>query len=1483
MRSTVGWLAALVCLGWASSCQVPLGRTVSPYVFEKAEYEVRAPAEATLGEVRADLVVRAHEADLRIPLLPRDVALQRWQAAGAEVLAEAGGYVLCVREPGTYRLTADFLLPRASPSPGVERIVVPVQIATSSAMTVVLPAGTGEFTVSPPAVVLEDKTAGAERRVRLLAPAAERVSLVWEKKAGAAEREAAFLARVDSVFQIGRGLIIRDEPIVCRVQRGGIRSLRLEMPAGVLVRRVVGADVLRWRVEEGGRAAEVTFARTVKDETRLAVRAEQSLAADQAALAISPVVLVGAGLQEGSLRLEPAKDLILNETAVVGAARSSEAAPAEARSLDYSYARLPASVTVEIVDREPKVAVATEVLAVIEAGVLTLETHLHYNVEMREIRSVSIGIPAGSTVLAVAGQGVRDWETAGGDRLIVRFADAVLGKADVVVRLQDNLRVMNGIAIPRLQPTEVHSEEGVIGVSAGEGVQLRHHGATLTEQVDVTALPEWIQKGGAKLGYRYRQPGGTLSVSTERIEPRVTAMVLDTVELEQDVLLRTFQADLQVEQAEVFEVVLRMPAGLTPLRVQGEAVADWQLKPAAENAKADLIINLKKGQLGPVSFALEMSQIADYQRPVAIESIDLVGMRRVEGGLLVVPRADIRLKPAGETGLQAQPAGEVRGVVPAGDRQTPLPADSVGYRYSGPWSLGLGVERLEAQIAATAVTLLRLRHGQVSAETCFECNIQNAGVSVLRVRLPEGAVNSWVDGPGISSRRLTGDTWRIVLDQRRRGIYRFRLTYDRLVVGDQTEVIHREAEVLGTVSQKGFILVGKEKPDIEISAATDGLVRPVETDAVPGWHGIGVDVPLFRTFEYSGLEWRLALDVRLLGSAEVLQVRASDCFLQTLLARDGSAVTFMTLTVENAGRQFAEIRLPEGRVLWGAYVDGRPVKPVESGEPQTYLIPLLGQGQTGETFELTAVYTERYAPLAGRTADLAFTSPPVDVPTGSMTWAVYMPPEYRVMPEIWKRVGNMQLIYEPADASEPVTQELFGQDATRLERAWPLVRPYVMALVWVVVVLAGVAAAALAGYVALKVAWRVLFPAAGRTIKFVWQRPALRWAAIIIPVLLVMIVAGAALLMPAVHFVRGEASSTRCLRNIYHVGSALREYEAKHGNYPDSPEALVDEGLIDREALKNEGFANAIFDYRAGGKKAADLPASGVLAYAESEDGFNVLYNDGHVEWRNKGEMRDLAAQLYRQGDVDANVVREDLKLDEEVNESAKQYDEAKRLKGRSRANLDQLVGKDIQARLQQKVADRYGVKAESDRASGAAEGEADEGQQVAQRALEAQTNELLAQAQGKAGVKVTVAAPKPSAAPPAPAEEPAALPPVAPPPQDAAQEGPVTAEPEKPAEFWKPWVPEDTTAAVFGKVEQGRSKGSLPIGLELPEVSRAPYLFGSVFTGSGLGTFELTAARAGTGYTSYSIAGAAAVGLALVAGRLGLAWKKNRGAKAHA
>ncbi|GAG33834.1 unnamed protein product, partial [marine sediment metagenome] len=250
-----------------------------------------------------------------------------------------------------------------------------------------------------------------------------------------------------------------------------------------------------------------------------------------------------------------------------------------------------------------------------------------------------------------------------------------------------------------------------------------------------------------------------------------------------------------------------------------------------------------------------------------------------------------------------------------------------------------------------------------------------------------------------------------------------------------------------------------------------------------------------------------------------------------------------------------------------------------------------------------------------------------------------------------------------------------GQDATRLERVWPLVRPYVMALVWVVVMLAGVAVAALAGYVALKVAWRVLFPAAGRTIKFVWQRPVLRWAAVILPLIVLCLGLMVAMLLPAVSGALDDAKKSQVANTLKQLGTAMQTYSSAHRQeYPESLDELHEEGFMAAELSNSREIKN--FEYLAGGKRVTDMPGSAVVAYAELEDGFNVLYNDGHVAWRSRGEMRELAAQLYKQGDVDANVVREDLRLSEaELDDYTKQYNLAKRLKGKSRAKLDQLVG----------------------------------------------------------------------------------------------------------------------------------------------------------------------------------------------------------------
>ncbi|NIA22394.1 MAG: hypothetical protein GWP05_10625, partial [Anaerolineaceae bacterium] len=571
----IAHLVLCVCLlVFLCSCVPPAGGIGEPYIITEADYRLAVSLGDDQPEVTAELTLRCNRADQRIAILPRSVALLDWQAGQARIIAGPESYILQVPRPGTYHVRMRFLAARRQPSISVEEVDLPGLPANRSEMTVRLPAGTGEFSTRPQGIVTSDTTRGDRRQIRLLPPPARTITLRWHKSAAAAVAEASVLVSSDSVLRVRRGLVVRDTRLSCAVQQGAIDSLAITAPPGVTVRSVTGRDILSWSFQNDGRTIAVRFDRKIKGRTQVRLRSEEILPALPGPYSYLPITVAAARAHEGTIRLLPAAELVLTETSAVGATRSGDGL-ARRTALGYSFARLPVKVELQVAEREPRLAVVTETLATIEAGLLTLHSRLAYDIQMRAVRGLSIGIPEGATVLEVSGAAVRDWEVADGRNLKVRFDKARMGPVKLAVRLQQNLQKINGFVIPRLQPSGVAQEEGVIGVSAGEGVQLRHHRAALTEQIDVGQLPKWLREGGARLGYRYRRPGGTLAVLTEKIRPRVTAAIIDKVILEQDLLLRTVQVALKIEQAEVFEISLRIPAELTPLRVTGPAVAGW--------------------------------------------------------------------------------------------------------------------------------------------------------------------------------------------------------------------------------------------------------------------------------------------------------------------------------------------------------------------------------------------------------------------------------------------------------------------------------------------------------------------------------------------------------------------------------------------------------------------------------------------------------------------------------------------------------------------------------------------------------------------------------------------------------------------------------------------------------------------------------------------------------------------------------------------
>lgn len=91
----------------------------------------------------------------------------------------------------------------------------------------------------------------------------------------------------------------------------------------------------------------------------------------------------------------------------------------------------------------------------------------------------------------------------------------------------------------------------------------------------------------------------------------------------------------------------------------------------------------------------------------------------------------------------------------------------------------------------------------------------------------------------------------------------------------------------------------------------------------------------------------------------------------TVLIEDGAEITKVQLRVRNNSRQYLSARLPEGAVLTHARIDGRPVRPAESGD--ALLFPLVQSTRLEEGG--SQIWTVRDGDTLGGIADRFYSDP----------------------------------------------------------------------------------------------------------------------------------------------------------------------------------------------------------------------------------------------------------------------------------------------------------------------------------------------------------------------------------------------------------------------------------------------------------------------------------------------------------------------------
>jgi hypothetical protein len=896
----------------------------------------------------------------------------------AAILARAGSYRLVLTAADTPKETDLAFAFRAQSRRYRGWRVCRVPVIPAAAVRIDLPATLHDLKVSPDAPLERSGD-----RIVLHAPAAGWLTLRWHDEP-VPPATPAFRVSSSSraVLSLDR-MMTRSEHTV-QVLQGELDRLRFDLPEGAELRAIAGGAIERWELD--GRRVLLRFRRPEQRAVRFAVTTQ---AIGKGAFPWQPATFEGAGHQDGRVQFRAAAGLQLQVPDRVGLERLSNGrAVGGQQAVTLAYARLPASARLEVERVRPRVEAAVATLSVLERGVVTQRARVDYTIHDAGVRQFRLRVGQGADLLDVACEGLLDHDLLDGV-LTIRLRDAVQKPVSLTLALQRLLERVDGVLIPRVEPLDVERQSCLVGIAAKGKVELRHARAVEADQVDVALLPEWVRKGSPRLAYRvFDRPDALVAVETEPLRAEVDAAVSDTCVLRDDGWERRVVWTATISRGEVFSARAALPEGVRPLSVSARLgkrsiLDDWDFDEQNRRLAVRFVQAQRKG------FAIE----ARFTQPEGdLRAIPLEDVRRVTGALTVQPRPGVVLKPTRESGIEARPGSEGR----------------LAFAFrEAPWELDLAFTQLEPVISVRSVAVLGVRQGQASADAVVTFTIEKAPVNVLRLRLPEGAVNSSVQAPQIKTSELRRGEWVLDLDRKLLGSLAVRVHYDH-VLGPETCV----CGVIGTpqaARHEGFVVVARDSDRVELAARGPGQV---DVANVPRVGGLGFGRPLITAFRHTGTGG-FDLDVTLLAQAEVLQAKALGAILETIVKADGQTLTELTCDIRNANRQFLQVDLPKDATLLGAYVDGQPVNVTISPSGGT-LIPLLAAGGTSEVTEVACVYAQESAPL-GRGRTVALTSPPVDVRTEAFSWAVYLPKGYRAS----DTDGNMKLMVQP-----PAEQEL---------------------------------------------------------------------------------------------------------------------------------------------------------------------------------------------------------------------------------------------------------------------------------------------------------------------------------------------------------------------------------------------------------------------------------------------------------------------------